>query len=52
MVIESVKQFEEKQALIAALQIAALGEKDRAQGKGLSVVQSRAQLAAARKGRT
>ena len=51
MVIESVKQFEEKQALIAALQIVALGEKDRAQGKGLSVVQSRAQLAAARKDR-
>ena len=52
MVIENVKQFEEKQALIAALQIVALGEKDRAQGKGFSVVQSRAQLAAARKGRT
>ena len=52
MVIESVQQFEEKQALIAALQIVALGEKDRTQGKGLSVTQSRAQLAAARKGRT
>lgn len=52
MVIESVKQFQEKESLIAALKIMALGEKDRLQGKGLSAAQSRAQLAAARQRRT
>jgi len=41
MVIESVKQFEEKEALIA-------GEKDRLKGKGISAADSRAQLLAAR----
>jgi len=51
MVIESVKQFQEKEALIAALRIMALGEKDRTQGKGISVADSRAQLAAARQRR-
>lgn len=51
MVIESVKQFQEKEALIAALKILALGEKDRLQGKGISAAESRAQLAAARQRR-
>ena len=51
MVIESIQQFQEKEALIAALKIIALGEKDRLQGKGISVAESRAQLAAARQGR-
>jgi len=51
MVIESVKQYQEKEALIAALKIMALGEKDRVQGKGISAADSRAQLLAARQGR-
>ncbi len=51
MVIESIKQFQEKEALIAALKIIALGEKDRLQGKGLTVDESRAQLRAARQSR-
>jgi len=51
MVIESVEQFQEKQALIAALKIIALGEKDRLQGKGISAADSRAQLLAARQSR-
>ena len=48
MVIESVKQYQEKESLIAVLKIMALGEKDRKQGKGFSVAESRTQLAAAR----
>ena len=51
MVIESVNQFQEKEALIAALKIIALGEKERRQGKGISVAPSHAQLAAARQRR-
>jgi len=51
MVIEGVKQFHEKQALIAALKIIALGEKDRLQGRGFSVDESRAQLLTARQNR-
>jgi len=51
MVIESVRQYEEKESLIAALKVMALGDKDRIAGQGLSVAQSRAQLAAARKNR-
>jgi len=51
MVIEGVKQYQEKEALIAALKIMALGEKDRVQGKGISAADSRAQLLAARQGR-
>lgn len=51
MVIESVEQFQEKQALIAALKIIALGEKARLQGKGISAAESRAQLLAARQSR-
>lgn len=51
MVIESVKQFQEKESLIAALKLMALGEKDRMQGKGISVAESRAQLSAARQRR-
>jgi hypothetical protein len=50
-VIESVGQFQEKEALIAALKIIALGEKDRLQGKGISAGDSRAQLLAARQSR-
>lgn len=51
MVIEGVKQFQEKQALIAALKIVALGEKDRLQDKGISAADSRAQLLVARQSR-
>jgi hypothetical protein len=51
MVIESVQQYQAKEALIAALQIMALGEKDRLQGKGISAADSRAQLLAARQSR-
>ena len=51
MVIESVKQYQDKQALIAALKIIALGEKDRLQGLGISAADSRAQLLAARQNR-
>jgi PHD/YefM family antitoxin component YafN of YafNO toxin-antitoxin module len=51
MVVESVKCFQEKETLIAALKIIALGEKDRLQGKGMSAAESRAQLAAARQSR-
>jgi PHD/YefM family antitoxin component YafN of YafNO toxin-antitoxin module len=51
MVIQSIKQYQEKESLIAALKIMALGEKDRVQGKGFSVAESRAQLAAARQRR-
>jgi len=51
MVIEAVKQFQEKEALIAALKIIALGEKDRLQGKGISATDSRARLLTARQSR-
>jgi hypothetical protein len=51
MVIEGVKQFQEKESLIAALKIIALGEKDRLQGKGIPAAQSRAQLLATRASR-
>ena len=51
MVIESVKYFQEKETLIAALKIIALGEKDRLQGKGFTIAESRAQLAEARQRR-
>jgi len=51
MVVEGITQFQAKEALIAALKIVALSEKDRLQGKGLSVEESRAQLAAARQRR-
>ena len=51
MVIESVKRYQEKESLIAALKTMALGEKDRLQDKGISVAESRAQLAAARQRR-
>jgi hypothetical protein len=51
MVIEGVKQYQEKESLIAALKVVALGEKDRVQGKGMSVAESRAQLLAARQRR-
>ena len=51
MVIEVVKAYQEKESLIAALKIIALGEKDRVQGKGISAAESRAQLLAARQSR-
>ncbi|GAA4020198.1 type II toxin-antitoxin system Phd/YefM family antitoxin [Actimicrobium antarcticum] len=51
MVIEGVKQFQEKESLIATLKIIAVGEKDRMQGKGISVAESRTQLLAARQSR-
>ena len=51
MVIQAVKQFQEKESLIAALKIIALGEKDRLHGKGISAADSRAQLLAARQSR-
>ena len=51
MVIEGVKEFQEKEALIAALKIIALGEKDRLENKGLTAEESRAQLRAARQRR-
>lgn len=49
MVIEGIKQFQEKEALIAALRIIALGERDRLQETGISVAESRARLLAARR---
>ena len=51
MVIESVSRFQEKEALIAALKIVALGENDRLQGKAIPATESRKQLAAARQHR-
>lgn len=51
MVIEGVKQFQEKEDLIAILKIIALGEKDRLQGKGFTVEETRAELRAARQSR-
>ncbi len=51
MVIESVQKFQEKEALISALKIIALGEKDRLENKGLTAEESRAQLRAARQRR-
>ncbi len=51
MVIEGVKQFQQKEELIAALKVISLGEKDRLQARGISVKESRAQLLAARQGR-
>nr|CBA28316.1 hypothetical protein Csp_A06660 [Curvibacter putative symbiont of Hydra magnipapillata] len=51
MVIEGVKQYQEKEALIAALKVMALGEKDRLHGKAISAAESRAQLVAARQKR-
>ena len=44
MVIESVKRYQEKESLIAALKIMALGEKDRLLVKGITAAESRAQL--------
>jgi len=46
-----VKQLRENDSLIAALKIMVLGETDRMQRKGISAVQSRAQLVAARQRR-
>ena len=51
MVVEGLKQYQEKESLIAALKIMALGEKDRVQGNGISAADSRAQLLAARQSR-
>jgi hypothetical protein len=52
MVIQAVQQFQEKESLIAALKIIALGDKDRIECKGISVTESRAQLKAARQNRS
>ena len=51
MVIESVQRYQEKEDLIALLKLLALGEKDRQAGQGLSVQDSRAQLAQRRQSR-
>ena len=51
MVVEGLKQYQEKESLIAALKIMALGEKDRVLSKGISAADSRAQLLAARQSR-
>jgi len=51
MVIQGIKEYQEKEALIAALKIVALGEKQRLHGQGLSVEESRAQLLRARQNR-
>jgi PHD/YefM family antitoxin component YafN of YafNO toxin-antitoxin module len=51
MVIESMAQFQEKEALLAALRVMALGEKERVQGTALTAAESRTQLATARQGR-
>ena len=51
MVIQGIKEYQEKEALIAALKIVAMGEKHRQQGQGLSVEESRAQLLVARQSR-
>jgi len=51
MVIESVQRFQEKEDLIALLKLLALGEKDRQAGQGLTVQESRAQLAQRRQSR-
>lgn len=51
MVIESVQRFQEKEDLIALLKLLALGEKDRQAGQGLTVQESRAQLAQRRQNR-
>ncbi len=51
MVIEGVQQYQDKEDLIALLKLLALGEKDRQAGLGLSVEESRAQLAQRRQQR-
>lgn len=51
MVIESVRRFQEKEALIAALKLVALGENDRMQGQAIPAADVRAQLATARQRR-
>ncbi len=51
MVLEGVKQYQEKVELIALLKVIALGEKDRLAGKGLSIKESRAMLRSARSSR-
>ncbi len=51
MVIEGVAQYQQKENLIAALRVMALGEKERVQGNALTAAESRAQLAAARQRR-
>jgi hypothetical protein len=51
MVIESVKQFQEKEVLIAALKVMAMGEKARMQGQGISATDARSRLQAVRQSR-
>ena len=51
MVIESIGRFQEKEALIAALKLIALGEKDRLAGRAIPAADVRAALATARQQR-
>ncbi len=51
MVIEGVQQYQEKEELIALLKLLALGEKDLKADHGISVENSRAQLAQRRQQR-
>jgi hypothetical protein len=51
LVIEGGRQLQEKQELIALLKLLALGEKDRQASLGLSVEESRKQLAQRRQQR-
>lgn len=45
MVVEGIKQYQDKENLIAMLKLVAMGEKDRVAGQGQSVEQVRALLA-------
>lgn len=45
MVVEGIKQYQDKENLIAMLKLVAMGEKDRVAGQGKSVEQVRALLA-------
>lgn len=45
MVVEGIKQYQDKENLIAMLKLVAMGEKDRLAGQGQSVEEVRALLA-------
>lgn len=49
--IPNSKSVCDRPELVAALQLIALGERDRMQGKGISAAEARAQLLAARQNR-
>ena len=51
MVIGSMQRLQDKEDQIALLKLLALGEKDRQAGQGLTVQESRAQLAQRRQSR-